>query len=179
MKKLLLVSLMLALILALILPTAVVAGKPEIQPFQAAGILTDIDNGNVNQIGHSTLWKVSDRHIKVKFTQGDLNDNFILTYQGIFDLYTQAGDFVGNLVQDNGDTKAMVFGQVAPLTFIPVGKVGGGNPIIQISGTWTGVSGLKARGEFQASMVFIPDEYGHVAEIVYSGFEMTGKYYGK
>ena len=174
MKKILVISLLLALVMALVLPTAVVAAKPVAQPFAALGEMNSIDQGNVKQIGHSSLWMVRDRHINGALT-GSINGGFELTYQGIFDINTQAGDFVGDL--DAGSAKAMVFGQVAPLSMVNCD--GYLLPMIQISGTWIGVRGLKASGDFQAYMVFIPDNAGHVATVVDSGFAMTGKYYGK
>jgi hypothetical protein len=51
-------------------------------------------------------------------------------------------------------------------------------PMLTITGNWVGLSGVKANGNFQANLVFIPSGE-HVGEIVAGSFDMTGKYTGR
>ena len=175
MKKLLVISLLLALVMALVFPTAVAASSPP-ATFAAQGSLTSIDTGNVKELGHSGKWLVSDRHIRGGLT-GGLNGDFVLTYGGVFDLATQEGNLVGTLKTDSATL--LVTAKVDPLSFVPADVPGGYLPMLMIEGKWIGMTGLKANGDFQAYVVFVPTADGHVGFVVDSGFVMTGKYLGK
>ncbi len=178
MKKVLLVSLLLALVMSLLLPAAAMAASPASGTFGAQGYLTGIDTGNVKPLGNSGKWLVRDRTITGQFVGGDLGSTaFTLTYDGVFELTTQEGNLVGTL--STGNSALLVTGQVAPLSFVSAPVPGGYLPVLTITGHWVGISGVKANGSFQAYMVFVPTADGHVDYIIDSGFMMTGKYNGK
>jgi hypothetical protein len=173
MKKILVISLLLAMVLTMILPSAAMAARPA--TFSAQGYLSGIDTGNVRQLGNSGKWLVRDRTIQGEFLAGGFgNAPFSLKYNGVFDLATQAGNLVGTL--RTGSSILLVVGEVAPLTMVSVGPYS--LPMLSISGNWAGLSGVKANGSFQAYMVFVPDGEGHVVQVVDSGFIMSGKYTG-
>ncbi len=184
MKKLWILGLVLALAVTLLLPSVAMAAGPD--NFTAQGALTAIDNGNVNELSDGQ-WLVTERHIQGKFiksVQGKsnkINGDFTITYGGIFDLDTQAGNFKGKMesrsvaLAINGSTQPLALADIA----VPDGL--GGTMIIKlpkltISGDWTGVQGLKAEGEFNAYIVFIPTPDNHVGTIVKSEFSIIGDY---
>jgi hypothetical protein len=173
MKKVLLVSLMLALIMALVLPTSVVAAKPAV--FNAEGKIIYISDGDENSAetvlpsGQSGNWRVMDRVIKGVFTNGD---SFTLVYSGVFDLMTQSGNFHGRMVTENGSQIFEINGKVAPLdaTEFPIMK-------LSISGHWTCIQGGKGTGNIEAVIYFVPTLFGHVDYVIpdISIFSMTSK----
>jgi hypothetical protein len=174
MKKILVISLLLALLLTLIMPTTVLASSPA--TFSAQGYMASIDTGNVNQIGHSDRWLVRNRTIEGQLLTGDLgNAAFELHYDGIFSLTTQAGSLIGTL--NTANASILVLGEAAPLTMVSVGPYS--LPMLTISGSWVGLRGLKANGDFQGYLIFVPTADGHVDYIVDSGFAMTGTYNGR
>jgi len=177
MKRILVISLLLALVLSMCLPTAAFAAKaPVSTSFSALGEMYTIDTGNVRKLGNTDKWLVLDRHIQGQFVSGDLGASpFTLTYGGIFDLATQAGNLLGTMQTASGTL--LVTGSSAPLTFVPYGPYN--LPMLSISGNWTGLFGIRASGTFQAYMVFIPTANGHVGQIVDSAFDMTGNYNGR
>jgi hypothetical protein len=179
MKRILAISLLLALVLSLIVPTAAFAAKaPVSTSFSAYGEMQTIDNGNVRPLGNTGKWLVLDRHIQGQFVSGDLSTSpFKLTYGGIFDLATQAGNLVGTMQTASGTL--LVTGSVAPLTGVYSEEAGGYLPLLSISGNWTGLWGIRASGTFQAYMIFVPTDDGHVKYIVDSAFVMTGNYNGR
>ncbi len=183
MKKILVLSLVLALALTLILPSAAMAAKtPPVPPappssFAAQGVMLSIDTGNVKEIGKSGKWLVKDRHIQGRFVNGDLGASpFTITYSGVFDLATQAGNLAGKL--EAGENTIGIAGKVEPLTMFDIGTSGSHMylPKLTITGKWAGLKGLNANGSFEAWMVFVPTADGHVDYIVASSFAMTGKY---
>ena len=183
MKKLLVISLVLALVLTMVLPSVAMAAGPSTKLFNASGTMNSIDNGNVKQIGHSAKWIVKDRHITGDFSDSSsVSGPFTITYEGIFDINTQAGSFVGKM--EAGSADFVVSGKTDPFTIVgqtPVPDGAGGYimaPLckLTLNGDWIGIRGQKASGKFNAYMVFIPTTDGHVAAIVDSVFNMTGKY---
>jgi hypothetical protein len=185
MKRILIVSLVLAMAVTLLLPTGAMAAKPE--TFAASGVLTSIDQGNVKPLSDGR-WLVVDRHIEGKFlpsTTGKankLNGPFTITYSGVFDLTTQAGSFLGKLEAKSATLG--ITGKTQPFEIVGSTQVPDGQggyitvPLckLTISGHWIGIKGLDAKGEFNAWFVFIPTADGHVAAIVDSSFIMTGLY---
>jgi hypothetical protein len=166
MKRILFISLVLALMLSLILPTVAMAAKPA--AFSAQGVMSSIDDGTVKQLGNSGLWLVKDRHITGTLT-GDLVGDYTITYGGVFRLTTQEGQLAGRM--EVGSTVIALTGSVEPLTFTNFGA-----PILSIHGNWTVLKGEKANGSYQAYMVFVPDAAGHVVQVLDSAFIMTGKF---
>jgi hypothetical protein len=176
MKKVLIVSLLLALVMTMVMPTAALAARPCQSAFSAEGYLTGIDTGNVRELGRTGYWLVRDRHITGQFTDGDMgNAPFVLTYSGIFALQTQAGDLVGKL--ESGRSTLLVTASVQPLSMVDMG--GFSLPCLTIEGQWIGVKNLRASGSFQASLIFVPTADGHVDYIVASSMVMSGKYLGR
>ncbi len=181
MKKILVLSLVLALALSLLLPTAALAAKtPPVPPapsssFSAQGELSFIDTGTVKEIGKSGKWLVKDRHIQGEFVTGDLGPSaYTITYGGVFDLATQAGNLAGSM--EVGSRQIGIVGKVEPLTMVYFAPYNMNLPKLTISGHWAGLRGLGAEGSYEAWMVFVPTADGHVRYIVASSFAMTGKY---
>jgi len=174
MRKILIISLVLAIVMALVVPTAVMACRPDL--FSAQGVISGIDTGTVKQLGNSGKWQVKDRTIVGEFQSGAFgNAPFSLTYDGVFALATQAGNLRGDLYA--AGSIVAVNGQVAPLTMVDMGAYS--LPMLTITGNWNVKWGPKANGTFQAYFVFVPDEAGHVLQVVDSAFIMNGKYTGR
>jgi hypothetical protein len=176
MKKILVISMVLALVLVLMLPSVAMAAAPKTS-FNASGVMSGIDDGQVKELGNSGKWLVTDRHIQGQFLSGDLGTSsaFTLTYGGVFKLADQSGELLGTL-KANNDT-FLITGKVAPYVITDMG--GYQLPKLNISGHWNSVKGIKANGDFAAWMIFVPTADGHVAYIAASSFIMNGKYTGK
>lgn len=179
MKKLLGLSLVLAIVVMLLVPSVAMAASPTkpapSQPssFTAEGVFSSIDTGNVKELGNSGKWLVKDRHIQGQFLSGDLGTSaFTITYGGVFDLATQQGNLAGKMEVDSN--LIGITGTVAPLTMVYFEPYATYLPKLTIGGQWTGLRGLHAHGSFKAWMIFIPDSEGHVLAIVDSSFAMTG-----
>ncbi len=173
MKRILVISVVLALALSLLLPSVAMAKAP--QDFSTTGLIQGISltevGVNAFPLGNSGKWKVVDRLIYIEFPDsGEFQGLAILTYSGVFDISTQAGNLTGNLVC--GDKSVFVNARVSPLAF-PEGFY----PTLEISGHWNGLEGIKANGNFLAQVYFIPDDQGHIVGVTGS-FEMNGKYPG-
>jgi hypothetical protein len=185
-KKQLVISLVLAMAVVLLLPSIAMAA-PTVK-FTASGVMTSIDTGIVEQIGNTNNWLVSDRHIQGQFMPNEkhkslsISGPFVLTYGGIFNLQTQAGNLKGTLKATTatfavtGQTKPLVFkGEYYPLSDTikaPLYE-------LTVEGNWIGIQGVKAAGDFDAWLKFVPTPDGHVAFIVDSYFNMDGKFMDK
>jgi len=96
-----------------------------------------------------------------------------MTYRANVELATQAGNLHGTL--ETGDYACKVNGKIEPLGFVEMWP-GVYLPKLTINGHWTFTNGARGNGDFEAWVIFIPDEYGHVATIVASSFVMDGKW---
>jgi len=167
-KRLLFVFLVVTLVLTLSAPTAALAAKPK--AFYAGGDITSITPGDVFPAGNSGRWVVAEREITGNL-YGDINGVYSLVYKAnIESVYTQAGNIHGRLVVDGIELN--VQGKIQPLEFVPPY----GLPLLTISGKWTFVNGGQGNGDFVAYAMFIPDAEGHVAMIMASGIQLTGKW---
>ncbi len=171
MKKILVFSLVVALVLVLLLPAVVVA-KPA-ATFSATGTITGISPTVVGQkafpLGQSGKWLVVNRDLTGVFAAGgSVAGAYTLTYGGVFDISTQAGNLTG--VLKNGDNQFFVNARVNPLTFNSSGL-----PKLDITGHWLAISGVKAVGNFTAQLIFTTDTSGHITGVTGS-FGMTGRY---
>ena len=181
-KRLLFVSLVLALVLTTLVPAAALAAKPV--PFSATGTIATLDEGTVFPAGESGRWRVVLREAGGNVS-GSITDDFTMTYKANVDL-EQAGNLHGTLTFEtepyvlklNGKTEpAILVGwvEVAPDVFLPKLK-------LPISGHWTFIDGAKGQGDFLGWVVFagVPDEEGnlHVGPVIEeeSFFSMTGKW---
>ena len=176
-KRILFISLTLALIVMVLTPATAVAVKP--QSFYAAGAIVDIEDtvidDNVFPAGNSGRWRVVDREI-AGVLSGDVNGDFILTYKANIESgLTQAGNLHGNLVVEGYDFK--VNGKIQPLELVPVNLFNEVYylPKLTIGGHWS-LQGAGGNGEFSGWVIFIPDAAGHVDVIVASFFVMEGKW---
>ncbi len=171
-------SLVLVVALLAVLPGTALAGKA---PFSAAGVITGIEQTVVGEnafpLGNSGKWLVRDRDIYGSL-EGDIQDDFTLTYGGIFSIQTQAGCLAGTMTA--GSRTFFVVGTIAP--YQPVPTEYGDLPRLDISGYWTEKSARqfgryhgRQTGMFSAWLIFVPDEQGHVVQIVASSFEMNGR----
>ncbi len=179
MKRILAISLVLALALILLVPSTAMAAKPV--AFAANGSLSGIDEGDVKPLGNSGKWLVSDRNIQGEFIDGDLEGAFTLTYGGVFDISDQSGRLNGHLFTESGTFT--VTGETQPLVVLDyiVLPDGNGGIIIfptlcelTVTGHWAGLKDLNANGNFEAWFTFNVDMAGHVDTIFNSSFEMTG-----
>ena len=176
-KRLLVISLTLALILAALTPATAFAAKPV--TFEAEGTIISITPGDVAPAGESGRYRVIEREITGDLS-GGINGPFTLTYKANVELATQAGRFVGTM--EAGAYLLRVNGQIQPLEFsrwmefptdsgnyVPVMK-------LTINGHWTSIDGGRGNGDFTAEVYFVPTPEGHVAFIVDSSFTMTGQW---
>ncbi len=174
MKKKLLISLALALLLTTLMPAAVSAAQPppKLVDFNAVGDITYITGGDVLPAGKSGRWRVIERELGGEL-YGDITGPYALTYKANVELATQAGNLHGTLT--TGQYSINVNGKIEPLSFY---GWYGPYPLyyLEINGNWTFTDGAQGNGDFIAYAVFIPDEYGHVLYILDSGFVMTGKW---
>ena len=182
MKKILVLSLVLALMITLLLPSAAMAANPN--PFSASGTFSSIDEGTVTVIGFDDaynvpIFQVEDRHIQGEFARSvkgesnRVNGPFTITYNAVVNGY-QIGEFSGIL-----KAKSASFG-VNGISYGITGSDPNKGYRIDLGGTWTGTQGIKGSGNFTAFFYFIPvlDEYGiaHVGAITDSSFSMTGAF---
>lgn len=173
-KRILLISLALVLLFTMLAPAAALAAKP--QTFQAAGVITYIEDTQVGDnafpAGNSSRWRVIDREIGGELL-GDISGSFVLTYKANVELATQAGNLHG--VLETGEYSFRVNDKIQPLTMAP-SPLGFDLPVLTLNGHWTLTDKGQGQGDFAAWVQFIPDEYGHVVMIVASSFEMDGKW---
>lgn len=171
-RRMLFISLMLALVLTALMPGVALAAKP--QPFYAAGVITGIEDTiigeNAFSAGESGRWRVVDRDITGQLS-GDISGSFVMTYRANVELATQAGNLHGNLVA--GDAGFRINGKIQPLEMVPT-PLGIDLPKLTITGHWNLDGKGSGNGDFEAWVIFVPDEYGHVVMIIASSFVMEG-----
>ncbi len=172
-KRMLFISLALVLVLTVLIPGAALAAKS--QPFYAAGAITGIEDTVVGEnafpAGESGRWRVIDREITGQLS-GDVSGDFVMNYRANVELATQAGNLHGNLVVDDASFK--VNGKIQPLEMVPT-PLGIDLPKLTITGHWNLDGKGPGNGDFEAWVIFVPDEYGHVVMIIASSFIMEGK----
>lgn len=167
-KRLLIISLILAMLLAALTPATALAAKP--LPFNAAGTISGISPGDVAPAGESGRWRVIERKLTGNLS-GDFSGPFTMTYKANVELATQAGNFQGTL--EVGSSVLRVNGKIQPLEMVPFGP-GTYLPKLTIKGHWTSINGSRGQGDFIGWFIFVPTPQGHVAVIVASSFIMTG-----
>jgi len=173
-RRMLFISLVLVLVLAALMPATALAAKP--QSFNASGSIAYIEDtvigDNVFPAGNSGRWRVVNREIGGELS-GDINGSFVMTYQAnIESQWTQAGNLHGDL--DAGGYHLKVNGAIQPLELVP-SPLGVSLPKLTIAGHWSRAGG-QGQGDFDAWVIFVPDEYGHVAWVVASSFVMDGEW---
>jgi len=172
-RRMVFISLALVLALTMLIPGAALAGKP--QPFYAAGVITGIEDTVIGEnafpAGESGRWRVIDREITGQLS-GDVSGDFVMNYRANVELATQAGNLHGNLVA--GDDSFKVNGKIQPLEIV-MSPLGIYLPKLTINGQWSLDGKGPGTGDFEAWVIFIPDEYGHVVMIIASSFVMEGK----
>ena len=181
-KRLLFISLVLALVLTTLMPAAALAAKPV--PFYAAGTISALDEGTVFPAGESDRWRVVLREAGGSVS-GSVEDGFTMTYKANV-TSEQVGNLHGTLafniepyvLRVNGKTgQATPVGlvEIAPGVFLP-------KLLLPISGHWSFIDGARGQGDFEGWVVFlaVPDEEGnlHVGPVYpdESYFEMTGQW---
>jgi len=179
-KRLLLMSLALALVLTALTPAVALAAKPV--PLEANGTITSITPGDVFPAGESGRWRVVERDITGNLS-GAISGDFTMTYKANVELATQAGNLHGTL--EAGESVLNVNGKIEPLVFagwyLPPGvhpAYPDGIPLykLTISGHWNFLEGATGQGDFDAWAIFVPTPEGHVAFIAASSFKLTGKW---
>jgi len=179
-KRLLFISLALALVLTILVPATALAAKPV--PLEASGTINYISPGAVFPAGNSDRWRVAERELTGELS-GDISGDFTMTYKAnVESVVTQAGNLHGTL--EAGDYVLKVNGKIQPLEFvgwyIPPGTPGypDGVPYLKItiSGHWAFTEGARGQGEFDAWVIFIPTSEGHVGYIVNSAFDLSGQW---
>jgi len=183
MKKRLLISLVLALLLTTLMPATVSAAKPPpLVDFNTSGYIDGISPGKVIEAGATGKWVVVEREL-TGYLSGDISGAFTMNYHAMVEsVYTQAGDLQGWLTIDEGAYVLRVKGTIDPLVG-PVGYVEIPFPpyiapvyYLEINGTWQFTNGIRGNGGYNAGVYFIPTPDLHVGSIVGSWFEMTGKW---
>lgn len=178
-RRLLLISLLLALVLTT--ATSVVALAAQPVPFNASGDITYISPSFLSEIlpaGKSGRWVVHERELGGSIS-GDISGDFVLTYRANVD-ENQAGSLAGTLTVGNGSYIIKVRGKSQPPEMVYFDAFQTYLPKIAINGSWTFIEGAQGKGSFEAWFIFLPqiDEYGnvHVGQIVDSALELTGKW---
>ncbi|OGO23599.1 MAG: hypothetical protein A2144_14295 [Chloroflexi bacterium RBG_16_50_9] len=175
MKKLILISLMLSLILSALVPATALAAKP--QSFHTDGVISGIEDtvigDNAFPAGNSGRWRVIDRQIEGELLSGDITGSFLMNYKANIELATQAGNLHGTL--ETNEYSFKINGKIQPLEMVPIAPEVY-LPKLTFNGHWTLVDGAQGQGEFNGWVIFIPDEYGHVVSIIASSFIMHGKW---
>ena len=170
-RRLLFISLVLALLLTALMPSTALAAKPA--SFGASGIITCISSGTVVPAGESGRWVVVERELGGTFLSGDISGDFTMSYKANVELLTQAGNLNGTL--EAGTYVLKVNGKLQPLEIVPT-PFGIDLPKLTINGHWTFTDGAQGQGDFEAWVIFIPTPEGHVGSIVASAFNLTGKW---
>lgn len=168
-KRLLIISLVFALLLALA-PGAALAAKPV--DFYAAGTISGISPGDVVAAGESGRWRVIERELTGELS-GDVSGDFTMIYKANVELATQAGNFHGTMTVGSSEFK--VNGQIQPLEMVPV-SADVYLPKLTINGHWTAGEGVRGNGDFVGWLIFIPNSEGHVDTILASSLTMTGQW---
>ena len=170
-KRLLLMSLALALVLTALTPAVALAAKPV--PLEANGTITSITPGDVFPAGESGRWRVIERDITGNLS-GAISGDFTMTYKANVELATQAGNLHGTL--EAGESVLNVNGKIEPLDIVYYKPWDTYLPKLTISGHWNFLEGARGQGDFDASAIFVPTPEGHVAFIIASSFKLTGKW---
>ncbi len=172
-RRMLFITLALVLLMTMLVPGAALA-KP--QTFYAGGVITGIEDTIIGEnafpAGESGRWRVVGREITGELS-GDVNGSFIMTYKANVELATQAGNLQGDMIV--GDESFKVNGKIQPLEMVPT-PLGIDLPKLTITGHWNMDGKGPGNGDFEAWVIFVPDEYGHVVMIIASSFVMEGKW---
>jgi len=181
-KKLIFITLVIAVVASISIWTVVTAAKPG--PFSASGTVATISEGDVVAIGNSDRWIVANRELTGTLS-GSISGDFTMTYGANVELETQAGNLYGTLetgpyvIDLEGEIEPLiqvgwVYWEVAPdqWDYMPKLKV-------KLSGQFTFDEGAKGYGDFIADIVFVPTIDGHVQDIFpnESLFTMSGKWH--
>ena len=168
-RKVFFICLVLTLALTLATPVPALAAKPV--GFSTIGEITDIDDGDVSPAGNSGRWIVKERTVEGNLLVGDITGGFVLTYKAnVESVWTQAGNFHGTMVVNDGDYTIKVNGSSSPGT-TPIGPTG-----LVLSGHWTFKGNNQGNGGFDAWVIPMLDEEGHITGIFGGGIEMTGQW---
>jgi len=170
-RRLLIISLVLALALVAMTPAAALADEGRPTKIEAYGEITGITAGIVTPLGESGRWRVIEREI-LGTISGDINGDFNLTYKGVFKLEDQAGNFHGTM--ETGTYFLRVNGKVQPLEMVQIGPEIY-LPKLTITGHWTFTDGAQGQGDLNGWAIFIPTSEGHVGAIIASAFALTGQ----
>ncbi len=158
MKRRLVMAFFLALLLFAIPATALAA---EMSPVTAYGTLDSISVSIEKPAGESGRVVVLERTLEGTFLSGDLAGAFSITYHTNVVLLTQAGNIAGSLRW--GDLVFRLNGKSQPVTWVPV--PGGMIGQLTVTGKWE-LTGGKGKGTFEAFLVFVPTEAGHIARLL-------------
>jgi hypothetical protein len=185
-KRLLSISIVLALVLSVAAPAAALSNGEYDAPFNCTGAISEIEptmiDENVFPQSDGT-WLVDDREIWGTFDSGDVVGPFTLTYDAVIESpWTQVGIFWGTIVAwDNENEDNCIFevtGSLEPVETVLEGPFAG-LPKVTVYGQWSLIEDdeVYGIGDFEAWAIFIPywiDGMPHVGEIVDSSFELTG-----
>ena len=173
-RRLLFISVILAFVLANLMPAAALAAKPGLEEFNATGTISYITPGKVLPAGETGKWVVVKRELGGSLS-GSINGAFTMNYHAIIEsMFTQAGTLHGTL--EVGSYVLKVDGTIQPLEWL--GEPFASPALLTMSGQWRFTNSTWGRGDFSASVLFIPTPEGHVGSIIDSAFTMTGKWNG-
>jgi hypothetical protein len=167
-KRVLCISLILSLMLAIVLPATATADG--LEAFQAQGTVFGIDQGVTKAAGNSGRWIVGDRNLFGVFLGGSLGGPvpFTMTYHANIESTTsQAGNLQGVLVV--GDYELNVTGSTAPAVPIsgPYQEPGFTIPgvpgtfsdmwlmdfVLELDGSWAMIRGSVGNGTLEGDIV--------------------------
>jgi hypothetical protein len=175
-KRLLFISLTLALVLTTLMPGVTLAAKPAPVSFSTSGTISGISPGKVLPAGATGKWVVVERQI-VGELSGDINGAFTMNYHAMVEsIFTQAGDFHGWLTVGEDSYVLQVKGTIEPLEIVYYEPWATFLPKLTINGTWKLTQGEHGSGDFNAWVIFVPTPDGHVGFIPDSNFNLTGEW---
>ena len=196
-KKLLFISLALAMVLTALSPAMALAAKPV--SFSADGIIVFITPGDVSQAGKSSRFVVTERQI-IGEVAGDIGGPLVFTYRGNVDVQTQAGTIHGTVIFPGQPYVLDVNGRIEPVELAPIPEAitlvvawyvpfppyvfPAGTPLpagtlmpkLSIPGRWIFTEGAKGQGALDAWVQFTTDAGGHINYFYFSAFDLTGKW---
>lgn len=183
-KRLLIISLVLALALTVSAPAAALTSGENDDPFHCEGVINAIEptiiGENVFEQPDGT-WLVVDREIWGTFNSGDVIGPFTLTYDAIIEsAWTQVGTFEGTIVawDDEGEDSRIfeVTGSLEPAELLSEDPW---RLKVTVLGQWSLIEDDEVYriGDLEAWAIFEADWIGgqpHAGEIVDSAFTLTG-----
>ena len=183
MKRGLIFSLALVMIMAALMPSQVLAAKPV--PFDATGNVFYITPGTVKPAGTSGRFVVIERDI-VGSIGGAISGPYTFSYKANVELLTQAGNLHGTLTVGERDYVLNISGKTLPLELTddqsncpPEYCPSGDYQVFRstIDGHWDFLVGAHGEGNFNANVLLVIDmSTNHVVWVNGGSVTLTGQW---